>query len=568
MSLFRHFGYEDAGITEVSGRRKEGAMLRITVKKQGSNEIWELEGKLSGEWVKELERCWKENPPPHGVATQVHLTAVSFIDSAGKQLLAEMHARGAEIKGCGCMTRAVVEEITRETQTAGGQGSPRKVLAVMLFLTLALGGASNLGAQEKPPLKLTVQDAVALALRQNPQVQIAAVRFAESTQDKNITRAALLPQANLAVTDSVTRLNTTALIGKPFPGFPQHAGPFQVFQAGPQFSMALLDLTLWRRYQAAKYGMDASRADQQSVREQITMLVVSQYLGCLQAEANVQAARSRVQLAQALYDQAADLQKSGAGTGIDTLRANVELQNEKQRLLAAETTDKTTMYGLVRLLSLDPQQNIEFGDALSFFETPESNATDSLAAAYSARPELRALEARASELQSDKQAVSESRLPSMRFSGNWSYMGISVTTGIPTYLYAVSINVPLTTGGRIHAENIKANLELQRIAEQRAELRNQIALEVKTAAATLASARQQVDVANLGVKLAQEEVTQARDRFTAGVANNIEVISAQDALARANDNQVAALYGYNQARADLARATGQIELLYTGKKTN
>jgi len=105
-------------------------------------------------------------------------------------------------------------------------------------------------------------------------------------------------------------------------------------------------------------------------------------------------------------------------------------------------------------------------------------------------------------------------------------------------------------------------------AEQRADLRNQIALEVKTAAAILASARQQVDVANLGVNLAQEEVTQARDRFAAGVADNIEVISAQDALARANDNQVAALYRYNQARADLARATGQIELLYTGKKTN
>ena len=129
-----------------------------------------------------------------------------------------------------------------------------------------------------------------------------------------------------------------------------------MFQAGPQFSIPLLDLTLWRRYQAAKHGMDASRADQQSVREQITVLVVSQYLGCLQAEAEVQAARSRVQLAQALYDQAADLQKSGAGTGIDTLRANVELQNEKQRLLEAETTDKTTMYGLVRLLNLDPQQ--------------------------------------------------------------------------------------------------------------------------------------------------------------------------------------------------------------------
>jgi len=85
---------------------------------------------------------------------------------------------------------------------------------------------------------------------------------------------------------------------------------------------------------------------------------------------------------------------------------------------------------------------------------------------------------------------------------------------------------------------------------------------VKTANANLDSARHQVDVANLGVQLAREEVSQARDRFNAGVANNIEVISAQDALARANDNQIAALYLYNQARADLARSIGQMELLY------
>ena len=56
---------------------------------------------------------------------------------------------------------------------------------------------------------------------------------------------------------------------------------------------------------------------------------------------------------------------------------------------------------------------------------------------------------------------------------------------------------------------------------------------------------------------------QAQDRFRAGVANNIEVITAQDDLARANDNQITALYRYNQSRADLARATGQMETLYT-----
>jgi len=65
------------------------------------------------------------------------------------------------------------------------------------------------------------------------------------------------------------------------------------------------------------------------------------------------------------------------------------------------------------------------------------------------------------------------------------------------------------------------------------------------------------------VDLARSEVSQARDRFEAGVANNIEVITAQDELSRANDNQIAALYRYNQARADLAHATGQMETLYT-----
>jgi outer membrane protein len=100
------------------------------------------------------------------------------------------------------------------------------------------------------------------------------------------------------------------------------------------------------------------------------------------------------------------------------------------------------------------------------------------------------------------------------------------------------------------------------LKQQEQELRNRIALEVKTAIAQLGSARSEVDVANLGVDLARQEVEQARDRFQAGVANNIEVITAQDELARASDNQIAALYRYNQARADLAHSVGQMEALY------
>jgi len=123
--------------------------------------------------------------------------------------------------------------------------------------------------------------------------------------------------------------------------------------------------------------------------------------------------------------------------------------------------------------------------------------------------------------------------------------------------------MPIFTSGRIKAEVVKADLELQKLEQQKIDLRNQIALDVKTSLLNLESARNEVKVANLGVQLAKEEVDQARDRFQAGVANNIEVISAQDSLSRANDNQIAALYRYNQSRAEFARAVGQMEKTYS-----
>ena len=95
-------------------RKNRGAMLKVTITQADSVETWELEGKLSGDWVNELERCWKERPSTTGVSLQVHLKAVSYIDTPGKQLLTQMHECGVEIRGYGCMTKAVIEEITRQ----------------------------------------------------------------------------------------------------------------------------------------------------------------------------------------------------------------------------------------------------------------------------------------------------------------------------------------------------------------------------------------------------------------------------------------------------------------------
>jgi outer membrane protein len=413
-------------------------------------------------------------------------------------------------------------------------------------------------------LKLTLDQAVGLALKQNTTAQIAILTAAQSEQDKNIARADLLPQASARISDEAQKINLLAQFGgkKPFPGFPSTLGPYQVFSAGPSFGGPIFDLTLWRRYQAARNDVNASKATSLSTREQVILLVVSQYIGTLRAMANVEASQSRVDLAQALYDQAADLQKEGVGTGIDTLRANVELQNEKQRLLEAVTDRETSLFGLSRFLNLDPRQPIELADSLSFFDTPQPEVETSLEQALAERQEWKALESQIRAAEFQKKAAQDSRLPSLRFDGDFAYVGTSGNTALPTYTYEASVNLPLFTGGRIHADIVRADLEIRKLQQQRDDLRNQIALDVKTALLNLQSARNEVQVANLGVQLSREEVNQARDRFKAGVANNIEVIQAQDSLSRANDNQIAALYRFNQARADFARSIGRMETIY------
>jgi outer membrane protein len=563
--------------------RTSGAesMLRITTEKKRGKTVLGVEGRLAGPWVGALEQCWREL---HAGSPQekfyIDLCGVSFIDATGKMLLKEMHRQGGQLVAEGCLNQAVVREILADGGRKNEKGKERRkgshIIFYVVFFSLMLNAefarAQGMNRQNTLPsnaptqvLRLTLDQAVGLALKQNPTAQIAILTAAQSEQDKNIARADLLPQVNARISDEAQKVNLLAQFGgrTPFPGFPKTLGPYQIFSAGPTFGGPVFDLTLWRRYQAAQNTMKAEKSDSLSTREQVILLVVSQYIGTLRAVADVQASQSRVELAQALYDQAADLQKEGVGTGIDTLRANVELQNEKQRLIEAETNRETSLFGLSRLLNLDPRQSIELGDSLSFFETPQPEMETSLEQALAERQEWKALESQLKAAGYEKKAAQAERLPSLRFDGNFTYFGTSGNTTLPTYDYAATVSLPVFTGGRIHAEVVRADLEIRKLEQQQEDLRNQIALDVKTALLNLNSARNEVQVANLGVQLSREEVDQARDRFKAGVANNIEVIQAQDALSRANDNQIAALYRFNQARADLARSIGQMEKVYS-----
>ena len=559
-------------------------MLRITTENKRGKVILTVEGKIVGHTVGTLEQCWRElrSTSPNAKFC-VNLCSVSFIDAPGKALLREIYREGGRLVAEGCLNEAIVKEIAGESakkESKERRKSSHIIFYVLFFglllspaLTRAQAGRSQSQLPANAPsgvMRLTLEQAVNLALKQNTTAQTSILTAAQSEQDRRISLSELLPNLDMGVSEEWQRQNLRAFFGGTASfapanlgfAFPGHIGPYSIFSAGPSMNWSMFDLNLFRRYQASRNSANAAKEDNLTTREQVILLVVSQYIGTLRSMADVQASQSRVDLAQALYDQAADLQKEGVGTGIDTLRANVELQNEKQRLLEAQATRETSLFGLSRLLNLDPRQQLELGDSLSFFETPQPDVESSIEEALGARHEWKTLEEQLRAADKSKKAASESRLPSLRFSGNWAELGTYPHNLIPTYTYTGTLSAPLFTGGRIRAQTVRADLDIQKLRQQQMDLRNQIALDVKTALINLDSARSEVRVANLGVELSREEVDQARDRFNAGVANNIEVIQAQDSLARANDNQIAALYRFNQARADLARSVGQMERVY------
>jgi outer membrane protein TolC/ABC-type transporter Mla MlaB component len=540
-------------------RGRRNTVLRITVHEDDACWRLQLEGTLTTTTVAAAAETWT-SAPVRDRRVVVDLTGVTTVDREGWALLKAMHLAGARFEASGVETKALLGEMRRECAAARSRAVKA---AGVTALAIVLSAATVCAQDAAAPLRLTLRDAVSVALQQNPQVAIANLGLLRSEEDRRIARADLLPSVSVSASERVQRSNTQTFFGSSVPGFPGHVGPFSIVDAGPQLSAPVFDLSLWHRWQAARHDARAAAAEVSTAREQNAELVVSQYLGGLRAAAGVDAARARLDLAQALLDLATDLQNTGVGTSIDTLRANVEYQNERQRYTEAVTAKKIALYGLARLLNVAPDRTIELADTASFFETPEVSAPQTLVAAYRDRPELKAIAARLDAAASARRAARDAHLPTVSVGGRWSLEGLSADTAIPVYAYQASIDVPLFTGGRIEAQSARAAIDLRQLEQRQIDTRNQVALEVNSAIAELEAGRTEVEAARLGVSLADESVRQAQDRFRAGVANNIEVITAQNDLARANDNEITALYRYNQSRADLARATGRMEATYS-----
>lgn len=426
-------------------------------------------------------------------------------------------------------------------------------------------GAAGLSTVLPGSEELTLAGAVNLALKQNLDIQIANIETATRQQDRAIARSELLPHASFEADDSVNRHNLRALLGIqiPIPSVPHSIGPYQAVHVGPAFSSPVFDLTLIRQYQASGHRLLASRADEQTVREETVLLTVSEYMAHLRALASITAAESRVELATRLAHQADDLLRDGVASKIDVSRSQVRLKEEQQRLIDAQRDADTTLYALKRVMNVPDNLQVGFTDRQDFFQTPSLDLSDPLLAALMQRPELHSLDERMKAAQLAHKAVVAESVPKFTINGFWNEQGQTLNTATPGYQYQASMRVPIFTGGRLRAERKNTTLIEQRTQKQLAEERNLITEQVRDGQVELRAALSQVELGRQEVQLANEEVSLSQGRFQSGVTDNIEVTAAQDSLAHANDTEIGALFRYNIARAQLARAIGAVEQTYT-----
>jgi outer membrane protein len=438
-----------------------------------------------------------------------------------------------------------------------------KIAAALLLLVLGTKAAVKAQDASSRDRKLSLNGAVDLALKQNLDIQIANIETATRQQDRVIARSELLPHASFEADESVNRYNLKAQIGIQIPNVPHSIGPYQAVHVGPTFSAPVFDLTLIRQYQASGHRLLATRADEQTVREETALLTVSEYMAHLRSLASITAAESRVELATRLAHQADDLLKDGVASKIDVSRAQVRLREEQQRLIDAQRDADTTLYALKRIMNVPDSQKIEFADQQDFFQTPSLDLSDPLATALVQRPELHSLAESIKAAQLEHKAAAAESVPKFTFDGFWDEQGQTFSKATPGYQYQVNMRVPIFTGGRLRAERKSTALAEQRTEKQLAQERNQVTEQVRDGQVELQSALHQVDLGRQEVQLANEEVTLSQGRFQSGVTDNIEVTQAQDSLARANDTEIGALFRYNIARAQLARAVGSVEQTYT-----
>jgi outer membrane protein TolC len=440
-------------------------------------------------------------------------------------------------------------------------------------LLVAIAVAANSGlAQEIPgaakvatsqPATLSFDEAVKLAIDNNLATLRAHERRNEARGEKQQSLGPLLPNVSGVAYQASLTENLVALGFQPgtFPGFnTTFLGPFKNFDARLLMSQKVFDLSAIRNYQAGRAGVRVAELQEALAREQVASGAGLIYLEALRANRAVVAAQANVDLAQALLKLAQDQRNAGVATGVDVTRAQTRLAEQQVGLAQAQTASEQARLSLQRVVGLPLGGPLTLTDQLHFVEEPLPSVETAVAQAAHDRREIQVAEEQNRVSQLELKSARAEHLPSLEVLGDYGSSGITPDRfDLPTRRVAVQLNVPIFNGGLTQGRVTAAASREKQTELELANVRGQVEEDVRLALTTLRTAAVQVRAAEESVTLAQRELEMARDRFRAGVGDNLEVITAQTSLANARVAQVTALAQHNAARLNLAAALGRAE---------
>jgi outer membrane protein TolC len=420
-------------------------------------------------------------------------------------------------------------------------------------------GSVPSGKKTDGVLPLSMEEALNRGLKYNLGVVLGNQDIRSARGARLRALSDLLPRLTTRTAESVEQINLAAF-GIPAPaGTPPIVGPFRVFDARASLGQPIFDLHAWNNTRAGSENIRAAEFNFRDARETVVLVVADLYLESLAAQARVESAQAQFATAKAVYDQSVDLRNSGVAAGIDVLRAQVQMQSRRQRVLSSQNDLEKQKLNVGRAIGLPPGQLFALTDRMPQAPPKIVSVDEALADAYHNRADYMRAQSLVRSTSLAKEAALGQALPSLRFDGDYGAIGRSPASSHGTFSATVALQVPVFQGGRVRGEVEQAQALLDQRRAEVEDLRGRIDAEVRSAYLDVQSAAQQLEVARTTVDLANQQLTESRDRFAAGVAGSLEVTQSQEAVASANDDFISSLYSFNVSQASLARAAGAAE---------
>ncbi len=366
---------------------------------------------------------------------------------------------------------------------------------------------------------------------------------------------ALLPTATASVKEAVMETDLQAE-GLRIPGFPTIIGPYGYTDIRGSLTWSLVNLSSLENYLAQKHNFQAANLSAQDARDLVVLTVGNAYLTVIADAALVQSAQAQVDTSKVSLDQAVGNHQAGTAPLLDELRARVDYQTQEQTLIAARNAWQKDKIALARAIGLPLEQQFELTDQEPYAPFDHIDPDKAVAQALATRADLKALDQQVQGAEAARKAATDERLPTVSFSGDYGDIGINPSHSHGTGDAVGSLDVPLFEEAKLRGDAKQAQSQLEQLRARISDLRGQIGADVRDSILDIQAAEKLVEVAKSNVDLASEALSEAQQRYKAGVSDNLAVSQAQQSAAQADQQYVASLYRHNIAKLSLARALG------------